>query len=225
MLDRYAIKVGEEKKSIPETWGEITTAQYLKLQTLDPEDKYFSLKWFAVMIDAEYEEVKHMSGDIYVWIQHCQQFMADAMPDLNKLAKKKTLKWKGKEYKIPQDLSRFSIAQKIGFEHLIKVEDDKVSMPPENMAEAIAIYLQPFMKFDEGKDDDERFNENYVQQVKEEVLKMPIIKTYPISNFFFHSSSSYKSIGKMSLVRYQSYLIKKLLRGLLKRNGSTSTEI
>ena len=225
MLDNYTIKVDGVKHTIPETWGEITTKQYLELQTLDPDDKLFSVKWFAIMINASYEEVKHLKGDVIIWMQHCQNAMAHDMPDLTKLAKKKTFRWKGKEYKIPQDLGRYSIAQKIAFEHLIKLEDDKVSMPPENMVEAIAIYLQPFMKYDENQPKDKRFDEDYVAEVMKEVEQMPIVLTYPISNFFFHSSLSYKSIGTMSLLRYQSKLIRRILRNLLRRKGSTNTEI
>ena len=111
------IKVDGEKVRMPEHWEEITTSQYIELQQIDPNDKYYDAAWFAVMIGVSKEDVLAMKGEEgFLYIQDAKIRMAETMPDLNKLAKNKYMKWKGKKYKIPQDLSKLSIGQKISFE-------------------------------------------------------------------------------------------------------------
>ena len=158
----------KDKEKNPMVWGDITLAQFLKLQKLDMDkdkDDYI-FKFAAIVHGYDYDEFERLP------LSFVNECMREIQPLLDKSPKAEkinshTLVLNGKTYTITDELS---LSQYIDFQAIFKDYQN-------NMAEFLSILLLP-----EGK----QYNDGYS---KEDVIKdieaMSIETAMGLSRFFF----------------------------------------
>ena len=182
----------KDKEKNPMVWGDITLAQFLKLQKLDKDkdkDDYI-FKFAAIVQGYEYDEFERLPLS---FVNECMQEiqpLLDKSPKAEKI-NSHTLILNGKTYTITDELS---LSQYIDFQAIFKDYQN-------NMAEFLSILLLP-----EGK----QYNDGYS---KEDVIKdievMSIETAMGLSRFFF---LKWKRLSESSLTYTQRVLLQHLLR-------------
>ena len=159
----------KDKNRKPMEWGDITLAQFLKLQKLDidkDKDDYI-FKFAAIVHGYDYDEFERLPLSFVNGCMQEIQPLLDKSPKAEKINSHTPLVLNGHTYTITDELS---LSQYIDFQAMFKDYQN-------NMAEFISILLVP-----EGK----QYNDGYS---KDEVIKdieaMSIETAMGLSRFFF----------------------------------------
>ena len=188
------------KEKNPMVWGDITLAQFLKLQKLDMDkdkDDYI-FKFAAIVHGYDYDEFERLPLS---FVNECMQEiqpLLDKSPKAEKI-NSHTLILNGKTYTITDELS---LSQYIDFQAIFKDYQN-------NMAEFLSILLLP-----EGK----QYNDGYS---KEDVIKdieaMSIETAMGLSRFFFRK-------WKRSLLSSLTYSQRILTARMIKERKTLTKE-
>ena len=188
------------KEKNPMVWGDITLAQFLKLQKLDMDkdkDDYI-FKFAAIVHGYDYDEFERLPLS---FVNECMQEiqpLLDKSPKAEKI-NSHTLVLNGKTYTITDELS---LSQYIDFQAIFKDYQN-------NMAEFLSILLLP-----EGK----QYNDGYS---KDEVIKdieaMSIETAMGLSRFFFRK-------WKRSLLSSLTYSLRILTARMIKERKTLTKE-
>ena len=162
---------GRREVFIPERWEEVTTAQYIKLSSeWDGKDL---IRLFSILTGIPYRVI--FDSHDYALEQnliYATAFIFEEKIDFKSLPVPETFHVKGKEVKVPKDIKGLSIGQNI---HIIS-ELQNAQVYDQLIALAIAIYLEPLYT---GQD----FNYEHAKELEQDILLMPITKTYSLGFF------------------------------------------
>lgn len=211
LKETFRIEGKKHPVEIPESWEEISTLQFIRLQKKDLNE----FQIFGILCGFTEHEVMNVTSpgaeslmyDTLTWVN-------ETAPDWDKLQKHDQIRLKGQTLKIPKDLSKERIGQKMYMDKLFETYED----PIESVPEAIAIYLQPEIEKEIGFDYDQ------VKLIQKEIEKIPIIITYPIAMFFFLKLKTWKPFGERNSLPFRKLMTKKLLKRLLNPKGSRHLE-
>jgi hypothetical protein len=169
------VSINGKKNSCPTCWETVATRKYQRMvkewnwQEPDEAKRDYG-HLHSILTDTDYV-FKDLTPEMEVTIGNRLQWFIDTpFPRYNKLPKLFVIGDRAVE--IPKNVGDLSIGQNIMMRQVI----DKSNYLEENIARAIAIYLQP-------KLDKSRFNVDRVNELEKEILEMPIHRTFALGFF------------------------------------------
>lgn len=181
----YNLTINETQKNIqvPTSWSDLTLGQVLELFELNYMDKKIRIKVLTILTGLSLDEINQLSGTANInklnAIESSITFINNE-PNFKEFILTKTILLKGKELKIPIDLTKETFGQKVAAEELIRLSPKNKSGDIDIltlMPEILSIYLYPIFSNETFKD--ERV-EYFIPLMKEISIK----DAYPIASFF-----------------------------------------
>ena len=159
-------------KSDPPKTNQCTTAQYQKLAVdWDGEDL---VKLFSILSGMEYKALANTHDFILEeQLLAATRFIYNDFQDFKEASPPHWIEINGKQIRIPKQIGALSIGQSIHVRQAL----DKLKVYEELIAFVVAIYLQPLY-------DGTEFDFHRAMELEQDVLKLPIAKTYPLGIFF-----------------------------------------
>jgi len=206
------VKINGEKKEVPCCYAELTTKQYQRIvsewdfeKPIEDRD-FFAL--FNIITDNQFTHFENTpENEVTVWnvvrwiVEEPFQFSKE-LP--------KVLVINGKIIDIPKDIRALSIGQNI----MLKQTLSKSKVMEANLAEAVAIYIQPLY-------DGKKFNGERAKELIKEIEQLPAHIVYPIGFFLFKNVLKHGN-GQMNfLKRIKTNLMARLSRALLNSHRLT----
>lgn len=178
--------------SLPQSWDEVKTYQFIRLSTIQGEPKLSEI--IAILADINLDEVRNSSDlklDERLW--PLLSWYAKA-PDWQNLKKPEYVQIDGKCLSIPSDLGYSTFEQvenlKMLFTQELDRQKDSKSFDFTNMIiPAVAEYLQPMF-------DGSNYDADRAKQFETVVESLPITTTYPLASFFFKTYLGFKSLSR-----------------------------
>lgn len=169
------LKIGEIKTNIPTSWDEITLRQYMDLQTY--REDLNILRLLSILTGVEYRILLNVNADSFdERIMDSIEFIKEPI-DIYTLEESDVLDWKGRELKVP-DPSTHTIGQKLALQSKIRqLQETGEGSHAILVSYAIAIYMQPLI-------DKSEFDDTRVEEIRNDVLALPLVKAYPLGSFF-----------------------------------------
>ena len=194
---------GIRELNLPISWETLSTDKFIKIVTdWDGEDL---VKLFSILSGMEYKTLSQTHDFILEeQLLNATRFIYDSPMDFKEAPPPHWVEVGGKKIRIPVKIGSLSIGQNV---HVRKAMDkciaDKVGYD-RLIGFIVAIYLQPFYELSQAELDKQpafeglEFDFHNAMLLEQEVLKMPITKTYPLSVFFLRKliSSGRSTLSK-----------------------------
>ena len=189
-MKTFKIIISEDETitaTIPETWQEITVAQFVRLET-DRWDGKDAIKLLGILSGVNVKKLDNLQGKqatkIYDVLSDALAFVAGDPPDFEALSIKNKFNLNGRDLDVPNDLEMERIGQKILLANLMQNDNMTKQIP-----QALAIYFQPIY------DKVEKFDRKRIPVIVDHINRTPIIEAYPIVSFFFQKLTNLKRNG------------------------------
>jgi len=181
-MKTFKIIISEDETitaTIPETWQEITVAQFVRLET-DRWDGKDAIQLLGILSGVNVKKLDNLEGKqatkLYDVLTEALAFVAGDPPDFEALSIKNKFNLNGRDLDVPNDLEMERIGQKILLANLMQNDNMTKQIP-----QALAIYFQPIY------DKVEKFDRKRIPVIVDHINRTPIIEAYPIVSFFFGS--------------------------------------
>lgn len=206
---------GIRELNIPISWETLSTGQFINMATdWDGEDL---VKLFSILSGIEYKTLEKTHDFILEeQLLNATKFVYDSPMDFKDAPPPHWVEVGKKKIRIPVKVGSLSIGQSI---HVRKAMDkciaDKVGYD-RLIAFIVAIYLQPFYELSQEELDKQpafeglSFDFHNAMLLEEEVLKMPITKTFPLAAFFLRKLTK----PGQSIMQRLNFLITRLRHSL-----------
>lgn len=171
-------KEKEYKSHVPEGWHELNVDQFIQLQK-EPK----GLEVLAVLLNLPIEVVENAIVEIsmhyFEWVTVAPLQKLDEYP-------REDFYLMGTQLKLPKKVEFTLYGQKSMLKALLHDKEDLQEIIPD----VFALYAQPLI--------DGKFDSSRLEDVKEAVLKAPIIKVYPWVVFFFRRLLIWKTESQLN---------------------------
>ena len=189
-MKTFKIIISEDETitaTIPETWNEITVAQFVRLET-DRWDGKDAIQLLGILSGVNVKKLDNLEGKqatkLYDVLTEALAFVAGDPPDFEALSIKNKFNLNGRDLDVPNDLEMERIGQKILLANLMQNDNMTKQIP-----QALAIYFQPIY------DKVEKFDRKRIPVIVDHINRTPIIEAYPIVSFFFQKLTNLKRNG------------------------------
>ena len=189
-MKTFKIIISEDETitaTIPETWNEITVAQFVRLET-DRWDGKDAIQLLGILSGVNVKKLDNLEGKqatkLYDVLSDALAFVAGDPPDFEALSIKNKFNLNGRDLDVPNDLEMERIGQKILLANLMQNDNMTKQIP-----QALAIYFQPIY------DKVEKFDRKRIPVIVDHINRTPIIEAYPIVSFFFRKLTNLKRNG------------------------------
>ena len=189
-MKTFKIIISEDETitaTIPETWQEITVAQFVRLET-DRWDGKDAIQLLGILSGVNVKKLDNLEGKqatkLYDVLTEALAFVAGDPPDFEALSIKNKFNLNGRDLDVPNDLEMERIGQKILLANLMQNDNMTKQIP-----QALAIYFQPIY------DKVEKFDRKRIPVIVDHINRTPIIEAYPIVSFFFQKLTNLKRNG------------------------------
>lgn len=162
---------GNDNITVPVCWEEVTVDQFQRmLKEWDGEDW---IKLFSIFSGKDYAGIAaskdyKLESTLYASVR----FVMEQPMDLEKIPMPGFLVVSGKTVIVPKHIGRLSIGQAIQVRKALEAAKDI----RECISIAVAVYLQPIL-------DNSEFDYARALEVDKDILKMPIVKIFPVGFF------------------------------------------
>lgn len=196
------VKLNSITHDIPSSWMELKTKHYIKIVTEWDTDKdiadrdYFKL--LNIFVDGKFSGLEQTAENQVTLINTVGWVVTEPFEFSKELPK--VLEYKGRLIDIPEHPSELSIGQNI---HLRRDYIDKSKTLMENIAIAVAIYLQP-------KIDNSLFKIARAQEIAKDLEEMPVHVIYPIGFFLLNRALRFGMRPEKPLQQVKTNLRKRL---------------
>ena len=173
----------------PSEWSEIDVATFQRLAHL--ENDYTDLVGLmAALMGIPKKELSNTKADLTSQTREALKLVANEAPLWEEILHKDMFLYKETYYKVPKDLSLARFGQKVLLQNRLTNNN-----PADCIAYAVALYIQPLI--------DKTFDEEKIDALEEEILKLPAIEVYPLANFFLDKLLLFKLLGSKGFNPYQ----------------------
>ena len=178
---KFKFKFDKETISatVPGSWDEVTTEQFIKMDYAN-WDGLDIVEIIAIISGVDLHKLYVTKSKPLEAVYTALAFLQQSPPKWEELKIQKYITIWNKQVKIPEDLELEAFGLWLEFQQLSESKD---------VAKVCALYLQPALcggKIDRGARKD----------VEKSILKLPIMVTIPIINFFLLKVNEYLIYGK-----------------------------
>lgn len=174
---------------MPSEWKEIDVACFQRLAHM--ENDYTDLiGLLAALMGIDKKELTNSKADMTLPTTEALKLVANEQPLWAEILHKDMFLYKEKYYKVPKDLSLEIFGKKVLLQNKLTHNH-----PADCIAYAVALYLQSII--------DGEFDENKIEPLEVEILKLRAVDVYPIANFFLQKLQLFKLLGNKGFNPYQ----------------------
>lgn len=159
----------------PNCWEEVSVEYFIKPEFLTKD----TVSLLSALSGIPRKDLMNTKEDIEADLQRMVQFYIDD-PEGFRRNMPRPIKVMGKLVTIPLDIELERLGQKIMFQNVLS----KHQFIYQAIPEAIAIYIIPSIT------EDGSFDDTLIDEVVEEIKKLPIVDVFPIADFFLSSLRS-----------------------------------
>ena len=178
---KFKFRFGKEtiNATVPGSWDEVTTEQFIKMDYAN-WDGLDIVEIIAIISGVDLHKLYVTKSKPLEAVYETLSFLKQSPPKWEELKIQKHITIWNKQVRIPEDLELEAFGLWLEFQQLSESKD---------VAKVCALYLQPALcggKIDRGARKD----------VEKSILKLPIMVTIPIINFFLLKVNEYLIYGK-----------------------------
>lgn len=172
-----AVKINDQKMSLPDKWDEVTTRQYMEMV------KYSSdlnpIRMLSILLGMDYDTLQQCDADqMDISAMNIMTFIGEpidfkALPVVDKLTIGE------KQVDVPKDIRRETLGQKLMMQTFLNELAQRKAPIIEVIPFAIATYLSP--GYYEKPYDDKR-----AEQLLPMIENCPVMITHPLGYFFLN---------------------------------------
>ncbi len=172
-----AVKINDQKMSLPDKWEEVTTMQYMHMvrhsSDLNP------VRLLSILIGMDYDTLQQVdSTGIDLSVLNMITFIGNDI-DFKSLPVPDRIKIGEKEVDVPKDIRRETLGQKLMMQTFLNGLSERKAPIIEVIPFAIATYLSPGYY-------EKPYDDNRAQQLIPLIEQCPVMITHPLGYFFLN---------------------------------------
>lgn len=164
-------------RSIPQSTEEVTLNQYVEICGANGTEGDPTMIVTAIMVNIEVDRIKGVREKDYKNMAAYLYWMRpNLLEEITTAKLKSKVNFMGSPCKYPKTIEEITIGQKLYMDGLIRRAGEEKKMNYSVFADIVAVFMMPSIIG--------RYDEDYLEEFKEMVLKEPAVNTVPLALFF-----------------------------------------